>query len=147
MQIRDWSHGPKKWQESNNQFDSQPLNPKTRLKTHVICVNVGLECMIWHWKGLSKGYNFTINFFSIGTFMWNLWAHKVAGFITWQNWGFLGLLLEDSKILSHFDVAFVAIYKIYHREDTGEFLPILNHGILVIGCWGLFVHHFGFNLH
>lgn len=38
--------------------------------------------MMWHWKGLFKSYNVSIQTFQIGVLMKKTWAHKITRFIT-----------------------------------------------------------------
>jgi hypothetical protein len=68
------SYDQKKGQESNWQFDSQPLKVKNRHKF--------LTCRwraTYHWKALDEGYNFALKLIPIGGLKIKLLAPKVAG--------------------------------------------------------------------
>jgi hypothetical protein len=54
------SYGQKKGQESNWQFDSQPLKVKNRYDFDVCRISV-----IWHWKALEESYNLGSKIISI----------------------------------------------------------------------------------
>jgi hypothetical protein len=68
------SYGQKKGQESNWQFDSQPLKVENCPK---LCACKW--CATYHWKSLNEGYNFSLDLISIGGLQRKLWAPKVAG--------------------------------------------------------------------
>jgi hypothetical protein len=69
----------KKGKESNCQFDSQPLKVENR-PDFLACKWHG----IYHWKDLDEGYNFALNFTSIGCLHTKLWFSKVVR-VPWQN--------------------------------------------------------------
>ncbi len=79
------SYGQKKGRESNCQFDSRPLKIKNR-PNFLVC----RWCATHHWKALNKGYNFFLDFISIGGLHIKLWAPKVVGVLTLGNLGILG---------------------------------------------------------
>ncbi len=64
---------PKEGQESNCQFDSQPLKVRNR-PDWLAC----RWCDIYHWKDLDKGYNFGLDLTSIRGLHKTLWASKVV---------------------------------------------------------------------
>ncbi len=67
-------YGQKKGQESNWQFDSQPLKVGNRPRP-----DVRLQCATWLWKDLDEGYNFGLDFVAIGLCNQELWRFKVPG--------------------------------------------------------------------
>jgi hypothetical protein len=74
LNIWNTSYGQQKGRESNWQFNSRPLKVKNRPKF--------LACRwhaTYHWKALDKGYNFALNFISVGGLHTKLWPHKVTG--------------------------------------------------------------------
>jgi hypothetical protein len=85
LDTSNTSYGQKKGQESNCQFDSQPLKVRNR-PTSLVCK--------WHatyrWKAFDEGYNFALDLISIGGLHTKLWAPKVAGVPTL---GILGLVM------------------------------------------------------
>jgi len=67
------SYGQKKGQESNCQFDSQPLKVRNR-PDFLMCKWHATYC----WKSLDKGYNFALDFTLIRGLHTKLWASKVV---------------------------------------------------------------------
>jgi hypothetical protein len=68
------SYCQRKGQESNCQFDSQPLKVKNRPNF--------LACRwraTYHWKALDKGYNFALDLILIGGLQRKLWAPQSRG--------------------------------------------------------------------
>jgi hypothetical protein len=61
------------------------------------------------WKDLDKGYNFALNFTSIGGLHTKLWAPKVVGVPSWEN---LGLQLGSLETKWHLGARLVAKQKI-----------------------------------
>jgi len=50
--------------------------------------------------------------------------------LTWHVWEFSRLPFGNLEIFSYFNVVLVTIYKVYYRDDNGEFSQIhtiLNH--------------------
>jgi hypothetical protein len=73
LDIWNTSYGQKKGRESNWQFDSQPLKVKNR-PDFLAC----RWCATYHWKALDEGYNFALDFISIGDLHAKLWCFKVV---------------------------------------------------------------------
>jgi len=74
LDTSNTSYGQKKGQESNWQFDSQPLKVGNR-PNFPMC----RWCATYCWKDLNKGYNFSLNNISIKGLHKKLWAAKVVG--------------------------------------------------------------------
>jgi hypothetical protein len=73
LDIWNTSYGQKKGQESNWQFNSQPLKVKNQPDS--------LSCRwraTYHWKALNEGYNFSLDFISIKGLHAKLYGPKVA---------------------------------------------------------------------
>ncbi len=60
------------------------------------------------WKALNKGYNFALDFISIGGPHAQLWAPKVAG------------ILVVTKC--HLDVGFMGSHKIYYKGEGDDII-------------------------
>jgi hypothetical protein len=71
------SYDQKKGQESNWQYNSQPLKVKNH-PNFLACTWLAT----YRWKAIDEGYNFGLDFISIGGFHTKLWAPKVAGVST-----------------------------------------------------------------
>jgi hypothetical protein len=67
------SYGQKSDRDSNCQLDSRPLKVTNRLEFFAFKWHE-----TYHWKALDKGYNFALDFTSIGGLHTKLWAPKVA---------------------------------------------------------------------
>jgi hypothetical protein len=74
LDIWNTSYGQKNGQESNWQFDSWPL--KVGNWPGFLAYR---QRATYHWKALDKGYNFALNFITIGGLNKKLCALKVAG--------------------------------------------------------------------
>jgi hypothetical protein len=96
LDICSISYGKKKGQESNWQFDSQPLKVGNRPEPSV--------CR-WsethHWKALKENYKFASDLIPIRGLSKELWTHKVPGV---QTRTVSGLLLGNLGTKSHSDV-------------------------------------------
>jgi hypothetical protein len=81
LHIWNISNGQKKGRESNSnwQFDSRPLKVGNQPDS-LRCRCRATYC----WKFLDEGYNFTLDFISIGGLLAKLWRPKVAGTQLWQ---------------------------------------------------------------
>ncbi len=113
LDIWNTSYGQKKGQESNWQFDSQPLKVKNRLDF--------LACRwraTYHWKALDKGYNFFLDFIPIGGLHTKLWGPKVVGVPTLA---ISRLPFGSPKTKSHLDVGLVERHIIYYKGEGGGF--------------------------
>jgi hypothetical protein len=73
LDIWNTSYGQKKGQESNCQFDSQPL----KVKNHPNFLACRWHAT-YHWKTFDKGYNFVLDLISIGRLHRKLWGPKVV---------------------------------------------------------------------
>ncbi len=74
LDIFSPSYGQKKGQESNWQFDSQPLKVKNQP-----LLDIRFESATRRWKDLNEGYNFGLNLVAIRLCYWALWPSKVWG--------------------------------------------------------------------
>jgi len=75
-------------------------------------------CATYRWKALDKGYNFVLNFISIGGLHTKVWGPKVRGIPTLVILGFPFGSLETK---SHLDVGFVERHKVYYKGESGGF--------------------------
>jgi hypothetical protein len=113
LDIWNISYGQKKGRESNWQFDSRPLKVKNR-PNFLIC-----RWRATHrWKALEEGYNFALNFISIGGLHAKLWGPKVVGGPTL---GISGLPFGSPGTKDHLDVGLVERYRVYYKGEGGGF--------------------------
>ncbi len=105
LDISNTSYGEKKGQESNWQFDSRQLKVGNRLN-----FLTSRQRVIYRWKALDKGYNFTSNLIAIGGLHKTLCALKVARvpLVTIS-----GLPLGSPGTESHLDVVPAEMRKVY----------------------------------
>jgi len=96
LDIYNTSYGKKKCQESNWQFDSQPLKIRNRPDPNVCRWNATHCC-----KTIKESYNFASNLIPIRGLSKTLWTHKV---LKVQTGTILGLLLGSPGTKSHSDV-------------------------------------------
>jgi hypothetical protein len=113
MDIWNTSYDQKNSQESNWQFDSQPLKVWNR-PDFIAC----RWCATYHWKALDEGYNFSIDLIAIKGLHAKLCTPKV---VRVPIVGILGLPLENLKTKSHLDVAPMERHKIYYKGEGGGF--------------------------
>jgi hypothetical protein len=94
LDIWNTNYGQKKGWKSNWQFDSRPLKVKNRSDLFICRWRV-----TYHWKTLNEGYNFALDFISIGSVFAKLWRPKVARIpIPYSsNVFYLGLTFESFK--------------------------------------------------
>jgi hypothetical protein len=111
--IWNTSYGQKKGRESNRQFDSRPLKVKN-CPNFLTC----RWCATYHWKSLNKGYNFALEFISIGSLHTKLWDPKVTGVLTLV---ISGLPFESLETKCHLDVGLVKRHKVYYKGKGGGF--------------------------
>ncbi len=111
--IFNTSYDQKKGQESNWQFDSQPLKVKNQPNS-LACRQRTTYC----WKALDKGYNFALNFIAIRSLHKKLCALKVARV---PVVGILGLPLGNPGTKNHLNVAPVERRKVYYKGEGGGF--------------------------
>jgi hypothetical protein len=119
LDIFNTSYGQKKGQESNCQFDSQPLkfgNPPDFLACR--------WCATYHWKALNESYNFALNLISIGSLHAKLWRPKVAGVPTLA---ILKLPLGSPRTKSHLDVGPVERCRVYYKGGRWWLPPSAGH--------------------
>jgi len=113
LDIWNTSYGPKKGRESNWQFDSWPLKVGNQPDF--------LACKwraTYRWKDLNKGYNFVLNFISIGRLHTKLWGPKVVEVPTLA---ISGLSLGSPRTKSHLDVGLVERHIVYYKGEGGGF--------------------------
>ncbi len=113
------------------QFDSQPLKVRNRPDS--------LACRwraTYHWKFIDKGYNFALDFISIGSLHTKLWVFKVARV---PILGILGLQLGSLGTKWHLGVGHVAMHKVYCKGEGDGFPQVRVVVRLVSLC--LFVPH------
>ncbi len=105
--LKDKLWSKEKGQESNRQFDSQPLKVRNRPNFLLFRWHA-----IYHWKTLNKGYNFALDFIIIGGLHAKLCAPKVVGI---PVVGISGLPLGSSETKCHLDVAPVEKHRKYYK--------------------------------
>ncbi len=103
-----------------------------------------LECATCLCKGLFKCYDFAYESFSIGVFMYELWAQKVVGFISWHNQEFPKLHLVNPTIFLHFYLNPTTNHKVYYIGESGDSFKV--HAMMCIYECGLIVIHPCINL-
>jgi hypothetical protein len=113
LNISNTSYGQKKGQESNWQFDSQPLKV-TNCPDFLTCRWRATYCR----KALNKGYNFSSDLISIKGLHAKLWAPKVARVLVV---GISGLPLGNPGTKWHLGTSPVAKHKIYYKGEGGGF--------------------------
>jgi hypothetical protein len=101
LDIWNTIYGQKKGQESNWQFDSQPLKVKNWPDF--------LACR-WHtthhWKALDEGYNFYLNLIAIKGLHTKLWNPKVVGVLRqnaiwmWPPWRGIEYIIRKKVMVS-----------------------------------------------
>jgi hypothetical protein len=104
LDLWNISYGQKKGQESNWQFESQPLKMGNRPNF--------LACrwrVTYHWKSFNKCYNFSLDLIAIGGLHRKLWAPKVMGVPTL---GISGLPFGSLGTKCHLNVALVERHKV-----------------------------------
>ncbi len=72
--------------------------------------------MIYCWKALDEGYNFTLDFISIGGLHTKLRGPKVARILTL---GILGLPFGSPGTKCHLDVSLMERHKVYYKGEGG----------------------------
>jgi len=110
---RLFGHLKKKGQESNWQFDSQPLKVRNRpdfigCKWHATC----------RWKSFNEGYNFASNLISIRGLHAKLWGPKIARISTLA---ILKLPLGSPGTKCHLNVGPMGSPRMYYKEEGGGF--------------------------
>jgi len=110
------NYNQKKGHESNWQFDSQPL--KVRNHPNFLACRWHVT---YHWKALNKGYNFALDFISIGGLYANLWAPKITGILIMR---ISGLPLGSPGTKWHLGASPVAKHKVYYKGEGGGFLQV-----------------------
>jgi hypothetical protein len=88
----------------------------------------------YHWKVLNEGYNFAVDFISIGDLHTKLWDSKVAGVLI------LGLPLWSPKTKWHLGASPVAMHKVYNNEEGGGFPQSRPWWVLWVCVCLLFIH-------
>jgi hypothetical protein len=106
LDICSTSYGKKKGQESNWQFDSQPLKVGNRPDPDVCKWNA-----THRWKALKESYKFALDLIPIGGLSKELWTRKVLGV---QTRTISRLLLRSRKTKSHSDVGVVEKCREYY---------------------------------
>jgi hypothetical protein len=101
------NYGQKKGQESNWQFDSQPLKVWNQ-PNFLMCK----WRATYHWKFLDKGYNFALDFISIRGLLTKLWGLKVTEI---PSLGISRLPFGSPGTKCHLDVGLMERHKIYYK--------------------------------
>ncbi len=107
------SYGPKKGQESNWQFDSQPLKVENRPDLGACKWNT-THC----WKDLEESYEFSLDLIPIRGLSKKLWSWKVTRV---QIKTISGLLLGSLGTKNHSDVGATKRHKVYYMGEGGGF--------------------------
>ncbi len=113
LDIWNISYGQKKGQESNWQFDSQPLKVGNRPDFRACRWRA-----TYRWKNFDKGYNFVLDLISIRGLHTKLWRPKVAGVPTLAISGFP---LGSHGTKNHLDVGPVERCRVYYEGEGGGF--------------------------
>ncbi len=113
LDICNISYDKKKGQESDWQFDSQPLKVGNRPNP-----GVWRYSATHHWKVFDHGYKFASNLIVIGGLQRKLCALKVARV---PIVGISGFTLGSPKTKNHLDVALVERCKVYYMGEGGGF--------------------------
>ncbi len=113
LDIWNTSYGQKKGQESNWQFDSQPLKVGNR-PDFLAC----RQRATYRWKALEEGYNFALDLIAIRIFHRKLCAFKV---VEVPVVAISGLSLGSPETKSHLDVAPVERRRVYYKGEGGGF--------------------------
>jgi hypothetical protein len=87
-----------------------------------------MQCAIYRWKALDKGYNFSLNPIAIGGLHVKLCALKITGVLVVRISRFP---LGSPKTKSHLNVALVERGKIYIQGEGGGFPQVRAVGSLV----------------
>jgi hypothetical protein len=72
----------------------------------------------YSWKDLNKGYNFALDFTSIGGFHAKLWAPKVTKVLVVR---ILELSLRNLRTKCHLDVGLVERHRVYYKGEGDGF--------------------------
>jgi hypothetical protein len=99
LDVCSTSYGKKKGQESNYQFDSQPLKVRNWPDPGVCKWSA-----THRWKALKENYKFFLDLIPIGGLSKELWTHKVSGV---QTGTISGLLLGNPGTKNHSNVGAV----------------------------------------
>ncbi len=95
------------------QFDSQPLK---------VVIHPNLLVCRWratyYWKALNAGYNFALDFISIGGLHTKLWAPKVVGVPSMR---ISRLTLGSPGTKCHLGASSMAKHKVYYKGECGGF--------------------------
>jgi hypothetical protein len=113
LDIYNTNYGQMKSQESNWQFDSQPLKVKNE-PDFLVCK----RCATYRWKALDKGYNFSWDLIAIRGSHKKLCTLKVVGVLII---GISKLPLGSLAIKTHLDVAPVERRRVYYKGEGGGF--------------------------
>jgi hypothetical protein len=113
LNICSTSYGKKKGQESNWQFDFQPLKVGNRPDPSVCRWSA-----THRWKALKESYKFALDLISIRGLSKELWTHKALGI---QTRTISGLLLGSPGTKSHSDVSATKRHKEYYMGEGGGF--------------------------
>jgi hypothetical protein len=113
LDIYSPSCGQKKGQESNWQFDSQPLKVGN-LPESDICK----WSATWRWKAFKESYKIALDLIPIRSLSKKLWMPKVSGV---QTGTISRLLLGSLGKKCHSDVASTRSYKEYYKGEGGGF--------------------------
>jgi hypothetical protein len=117
---------PKESQESNWQFDSQPLKFKNRPDFLVL-----KQCATYRWKALNKGYNFASDLIAIRGLHRKLCTFKVVGVLVVA---ISGLPLGNPRTKSHLDVAPMERRRVYYNGEGGGFSQV--RAVMSLVCSG-----------
>ncbi len=74
--------------------------------------------MTYHWKDFDEGYNFVLNFISIGGLHAKLWSCKVAGIPVMK---ISRLSLGSPETKCHLDVGLVERHRVYYKGEGDGF--------------------------
>jgi len=127
LNIWNISYVKKDGWESNWQFDSRPL----KVRNHPDFLACRWHAT-YHWKAFDEGYNFALDFISIGGLQKKLWAHKITRILVVR---ILGLPFKSPMIKCHLDVGLVERHIIYYKGEGGGFPQVQAMVSLVSPSW------------
>jgi hypothetical protein len=131
LDICNASYGQKNGRKSNWQFDSWPLKVKNRPD-----FRARRQRATYRSKALDEGYNFALDFITIGGLHNKLCALKVVGV---PIVAISGLSLGSPETKNHLDVAPVERHRVYYKGEGGGFLQVRAAVSLVCSCCLWFV--------
>jgi hypothetical protein len=126
LDTSNTSYGQKKGWESNWQFNSRPLKVQNRPDLFACRWRA-----TYRWKAFDEGYNFALDFISIGDLHAKLWAPKVARV---PNVWISKLPLGSPGTKWHLGVGLMVRHIVYYKGECGGFCEYLLHTFTTKVC-------------